>query len=710
MQIRIRLGIKFALTIGTVLALFIATYHYLRGEIGRIRQGFEEIAEVRDPTLRAAFELKIAVADSALIVRDQSGRNLRDWRQLQLVSESRFESALTEYLRLSSTPGTQSVAEELRALYRRHAGMVREIMRDVEQRQSAAPELIEDAVAFRSGVADLAKSLSAAPPRPGPGLAEELTGAGARTASLLTDFTRAPGAQEAWQIEEGLKRFDRLLTACLDTGPPVATVASVELARAPIEDLRAALQQTLAAQREIDTALPRLRVLQQKMTALLDKRVLARAHAALLESNDVAAQGIARAERHVALLLVLAVALGLVASLLLTRSVLRPVQTLLAATRAVAAGDLGRRVVVVNRDELGDLAASFNRMAAELEQTTVSRSVVDSILQSMGEALFVLTPEFVIERANPKAGQLLKTTPAALIGQPLGRFLDRPLAPAAEMPGHADQENVLRVPGGGAIPVLIALSSMADAGDARDHLVCTTMDITARQTAEQALAASRDQLRELYQTLQQVQEEERAHLAREIHDELGAVLTVMKTTLFLLGKQSPGAVPDMSQLLAQLHELVDQASSATDRIVNGLRPPILDHFGLGAALEWYAADFERRTGLTCSLELPAQDPEIDDEQALTLFRVAQECLTNTARHARASHVDIGLREHGSGTTLTLCDDGIGCTPDVLRESGRAGLRGLRERITRLHGTLTVVPEPAGGLRVEARLPRPALAA
>src|SRR5690606_9944478 len=134
----------------------------------------------------------------------------------------------------------------------------------------------------------------------------------------------------------------------------------------------------------------------------------------------------------------------------------------------------------------------------------------------------------------------------------------------------------------------------------------------------------------------------------------------------------------------------------------------LDHFGLGAALEWYAADFEQRTGVGCSLDLPDPPPDLGDEEALALFRVAQECLTNTARHARASHVEISLETRPDAVVLRLRDDGRGCDATRLDDPRRSGLRGLRERIDRMHGTLRIAQRPGAGLVVEVRLPRRAL--
>lgn len=223
-----------------------------------------------------------------------------------------------------------------------------------------------------------------------------------------------------------------------------------------------------------------------------------------------------------------------------------------------------------------------------------------------------------------------------------------------------------------------------------------SLDVTSEKDA---LAA--DRMRELARTIQGAVEEERKRMARELHDELGQILTGIK--LFLSMGRSGGE--PSSPLAAQHVDVclleIDKAMVSIRAMIETLRPPVLDDLGLSAALRKQVEGFSRRTGITCRLDLPEDELTLSDEEVTTLFRIAQEALTNVARHARASEVDVRLGLSHEGVCLCIQDNGQGLSPG--REN--FGLRGMRERAALLNGSLTVGPAEDRGTLIRLELPR-----
>jgi PAS domain S-box-containing protein len=229
-------------------------------------------------------------------------------------------------------------------------------------------------------------------------------------------------------------------------------------------------------------------------------------------------------------------------------------------------------------------------------------------------------------------------------------------------------------------------------------------DITEQSRAFEAVEVGREELRLLARRLQQIREEERARISREIHDELGQSLTGLKMDLsWVGGKLKPG-----QELLRERNEamigLVDSTIDTVRRIAAELRPGLLDDLGLQAAMEWQVSEFTRRSGVATSLELEAGDGVLPPEVSTAVFRIMQEALTNVARHAAAKRVTVRLARSDGALALTVEDDGRG-----LPESGDSprrslGILGMRERARALGGDVTVTSSPGDGTKVTARIP------
>ncbi len=247
-------------------------------------------------------------------------------------------------------------------------------------------------------------------------------------------------------------------------------------------------------------------------------------------------------------------------------------------------------------------------------------------------------------------------------------------------------------------------------------------DITERKRAEEALKKSRaeleervkertrqlddsqKQLRKLYSHLQSLREEERTNIAREIHDDLGQALTVLKMDLsWIAGKLRDDNKELKERLNADVHQ-VDKTIQAVKRVCTELRPGILDHLGLAAAIEWQAEEFQKRTGIKCEVVCDPEDIEVDTSLRTPLFRIFQEALTNILKHAKATEVKASFRRTNSGIMLEITDNGIGITEEDLSKPNSFGLLGMRERVYPLEGKVTVRGIKNKGTTVEVIIP------
>lgn len=242
--------------------------------------------------------------------------------------------------------------------------------------------------------------------------------------------------------------------------------------------------------------------------------------------------------------------------------------------------------------------------------------------------------------------------------------------------------------------------------DARGEVIGTTglaRDVTQQRLWLEEQRRSREQLRALAAHVESVREQERVRIAREIHDELGQSLTCMGMDLAFLDKQIDAHNKEALARVAALVELVKDTIRCVRRISSELRPSILDDLGLGAAIEWLAHDFQARTGITCSVEVP-EDLSLPFELATPLFRACQEALTNVTRHASATTVSIELGYSSTDIYLVVKDNGRGITDEEIKRHGSLGLLGMKERVTTLGGSLEVEGHPGQGTTVAIQIP------
>lgn len=228
--------------------------------------------------------------------------------------------------------------------------------------------------------------------------------------------------------------------------------------------------------------------------------------------------------------------------------------------------------------------------------------------------------------------------------------------------------------------------------------------IRERQHAEEELKHSYLQIRKLASHLQNIREEERASMAREIHDELGQQLTALKLDIAWLIIKMKNAEAPIVEKMTGMEKLLSTALLTVKKLASELHPALLDKLGLIEAIRWQSKEFEKRTGIKITLEMPEELEGISSKTNIALFRIYQEALTNVARHSGATNVCCTLKKQNDDLYFTITDDGKGFDVTLTEQRHSLGLLGMRERSVMIGGKYQITSEPGKGTKVEATLP------
>src|SRR5512140_2773770 len=223
--------------------------------------------------------------------------------------------------------------------------------------------------------------------------------------------------------------------------------------------------------------------------------------------------------------------------------------------------------------------------------------------------------------------------------------------------------------------------------------------------AEETISKSRERLRNLSARLQSLLEEERTRISREIHDELGQSLTALKLELSSIRRSL--ATDGLVERSAKVHETertVSRIIRTVQKIATDLRPGILDELGVAAAIEWVAKDFQKRTGISCTVSIRGAEKIASTAHATAVFRIVQEALTNVMRHAAASQVDVNLERTDDTLIVEVRDNGIGIREERIFDAKSLGITGIRERVLLLGGEAVISGKPGEGTLVRVTLP------
>jgi PAS domain S-box-containing protein len=331
------------------------------------------------------------------------------------------------------------------------------------------------------------------------------------------------------------------------------------------------------------------------------------------------------------------------------------------------------------------------------------------LIESMNEGALTLTADKTILYANQCFARMVKCPLEQVTGSSFRRFLsaeDRTtLRPLMKRAGQSGSKILVRLKAGDGsqMPVQISIRPLAKHGSNRATISMVVTDMTEARRNE-------DRLRTLTHRVVQAQEAERGRVAVELHDGITQMLCAVQfRSQALVASLSERAGPVKSEAM-KLRKMAGKTAEEVERISHNLRPSVLNHLGLVAALRDTSTEFAERTGVSVKLACVQLIARLPADTELTLYRILQEALRNVEKHARARHVTVGLTQQGAFVQLAIKDDGLGFDPDHLpaRRNGKSGLGllSMSERATYVGGALQVKSAPRAGTEIEVRVPLP----
>jgi len=379
-------------------------------------------------------------------------------------------------------------------------------------------------------------------------------------------------------------------------------------------------------------------------------------------------------------------------------------------------------LLTVIRD--GPEARGFSMVVQDLsEQSQVRQERRDeearlsNIIQSAMDAIITVDEEQNIVLFNTAAERIFQCPAQQAVGEPLDRFIperfravhrghiERFSATGVTMRRMGDQTVLAGLRADGEeFPIEASISQVSVHGGRLFTVILR--DITERQRAITQIEESHQQLRELYEAMHQVREAERTRIARELHDELAQWLTALKMDASWIAGQLQGADARLSEKIESMKAVVDTTVAAVRRIASDLRPAMLDDLGLVPAVEHLLHQFSARTGVVVSLEANAEGMDFGEPLATAVYRMVQEALTNVARHAQATSVEVALHLENGSLHASVRDNGKGLSGSTGTDGKSFGLMGIRERAQTLGGAARIYSPANGGTVVEVAVPVP----
>jgi len=352
------------------------------------------------------------------------------------------------------------------------------------------------------------------------------------------------------------------------------------------------------------------------------------------------------------------------------------------------------------------------RKVAQKKESNIAdiRLEISDILDALPFYVLLIDQNHYILQANKAVQTKLGLNPEAIVGEYCPRVIHGQDEPWDACPleeavakGRALEREALDQQSGRWIRSGVYPTGRytPDGGRIFVHIVS---DITDRKQAEEQLRTSREELRDLSLHLESVREEERTNLAREIHDELGSLLTGLRIDLSWLAKRTSREQELLFAKVKSMYELVDEAIQTVKRISTELRPGLLDDLGLSAAIEWQAQELERRTEIKFEFTSSPKDIVLDRDRSTAIFRICQEALTNVIRHADATKVKITLKEETNIIILRIGDNGKGIDKKQLSDPKAFGLIGMMERARFWGGGVKIKGTPGKGTVVAVSIP------
>jgi len=342
----------------------------------------------------------------------------------------------------------------------------------------------------------------------------------------------------------------------------------------------------------------------------------------------------------------------------------------------------------------------------------LANAELTQIFETSADGMRVVDRDFNVLRANETFCALAGMRKENVVGKKCYEVFRGPLCHTAGCPltrilkgegrVECDSEKVRN--GGPKIPCIVTATPFQGPSGELIGIVEDFKDISERKRTEEELRQSRRRMRELASYLESAREKERTRIARQIHDELGQALTALKMELHWCIQRLPKNDQVLIKKAKTLSELIDTNVHLVQRISSELRPGVLDHLGLSAAIEWQAGQFQDRTGLECHIVSEPEDIVLDQTRSTAIFRIFQEALTNIARHSTATKVEVILKRQPTEIVLEVFDNGKGITEEEISDPKSFGLMGIRERVHSLGGVLRIDGIPNKGTTVSVQIP------
>lgn len=425
---------------------------------------------------------------------------------------------------------------------------------------------------------------------------------------------------------------------------------------------------------------------------------------------------IAEARQQILIIGLLTTISGGVVAFLLATFISSPIKRITDATGKVADGCLDTQLMIKRNDEIGALANAFNKMTEDLRRTTVSKDYFDNIIESMNDTLVVIDPDAKIRSCNKATCDLLEYTEDELIGRDMNLIVpqEEKIFGSAGFQRLMEESTVVNqeidyvTRSGKRIPMLFSAAVLKNKGGRIEGVVCIARDVTERKQAEEALLESERELHFLSSQLLTAQEKERRRLSIELHDELGQSLMVLKLKLRSIRE---GLQIDQTELKAECDEVIGYINEVTEnvrRLSRDLSPSILEDLGLSAAIRWLVDAFTKHCNIGCSLDMMEMENLFSQEGQITIYRIIQECLTNIAKHAQATHVSIIIKKQDGRVLFNVEDNGKGFNvrEAFSKDPGKKGLglAAMYERTRMLGGYLDILSKEGEGTRITFTVP------
>ena len=377
-----------------------------------------------------------------------------------------------------------------------------------------------------------------------------------------------------------------------------------------------------------------------------------------------------------------------------------------------------RSMVAVNiHTPYAALAETTDNLVSSSNELILQRERLSRMIDTAIDGIITVDEKQIIILANPAA--------AAIFGYPVDRLIGAPLDNLIPMRHRHNHGNHMREFGeagttrrkmgthyedfyvtgckadGNEFPIEASIAHQLEKG--KRYYTVIFRDITDRKIAKEKMAAYHSQLSQLSNTLQTIREEERKHIARELHDDLGQLLAALRMDLSLLQRDQQ-LIENNQQTMKSMDQLILTAITTLRRIATDLRPRALDEGGLFFALKTLQKDFSQRHKIECELVADEKQLILDDARSTAIFRIIQESLTNVARHAEANYVQIEFHHSIDTLSFTISDNGKGIDDQDMQKTQSFGLVGMRERVKAMHGEFNVVSNGGEGTTLKITLP------